>query len=125
MPDFFATKHGLTIGEIVTLTGARVRSGAPSSARIDDIAPLDRARPSDITFLDNAKYVDGLAVTRAGACLLAPRFEARAPDRLVVLMTSEPYRSFVAVARALFPAALRPSSLFGTSGRSADARVHA
>ena len=125
MPDFFATKHGLTIEEIVTLTGARVRSGAPSSARIDDIAPLDQARPSDITFLDNAKYLDALAVTRAGACLLAPRFEARAPDRLVVLITSEPYRSFVAVARALFPAALRPSSLFGTSGRSADARVHA
>ena len=37
MRDFFATKHGLTIEEItVTLTGARVRPGAPPSARIDD-----------------------------------------------------------------------------------------
>jgi UDP-3-O-[3-hydroxymyristoyl] glucosamine N-acyltransferase len=125
MPDFFATKRGLTIEEIVTLTGARLRSGAPPGARVDDIAPLDQARPSDITFLDNAKYLDALAATRAGACLLAPRFEAQAPDRLVILIASEPYRAFVAVARALFPAALRPSSLFGTSGRSADARVHA
>ena len=76
-----ALRNGLTIEEIVTLTGAKLRSGAPSAARIDDIAPLDRARPSDITFLDNAKYLDALAVTRAGACLLAPRFEARAPER--------------------------------------------
>jgi UDP-3-O-[3-hydroxymyristoyl] glucosamine N-acyltransferase len=97
----------------------------PLDGRITDIAPLDRARSSDITFLDNAKYLDALATTRAGACLLAPRFAGRAPHGLVELVTAEPYRAFVAVARALFPSALRPSSLFGLSGRSADARVHA
>ena len=96
----------------------------PLDSRITDIAPLDRARSSDITFLDNAKYLDALATTRAGACLLAPRFTGP-PHGLVTLVTAEPYRAFVAVARALFPSALRPSSLFGLSGRSADARVHA
>jgi len=125
MPDFFAINRELTIEEIVTLTGAKPRPGTPLSGRIGDIAPLDRARPSDITFIDNAKYLEALAATHAGACLLAPRFEAQAPDRLVALVVPEPYRAFVAVARALFPTALRPSSLFGTSGRSADARVHA
>jgi UDP-3-O-[3-hydroxymyristoyl] glucosamine N-acyltransferase len=125
MPDFFPTKRELTIEEIVTLTGAKPQPSVALGGRISDIAPLDRARQSDITFLDNAKYLDALAVTRAGACLLAPRFAARAPNSLAVLVTAEPYRAFVAVARALFPKALRPSSLFGTSGRSADARVHA
>jgi UDP-3-O-[3-hydroxymyristoyl] glucosamine N-acyltransferase len=125
MPDFFPTKRELTIEEIVTLTGAKPQPSVALGGRISDIAPLDRARQSDITFLDNAKYLDTLAVTRAGACLLAPRFAARAPNSLAVLVTAEPYRAFVAVARALFPTALRPSSLFGTSGRSADARVHA
>jgi UDP-3-O-[3-hydroxymyristoyl] glucosamine N-acyltransferase len=125
MPDFFPTKRELTIEEIVMLTGARPRRGSAPGGRISDIAPLDRARGSDITFLDNAKFLDALAATQAGACLLAPRFEAQAPDRLVVLVAAEPYRAFVAVARALFPSALRPSSLFGSSGRSADARIHA
>ncbi|HML11925.1 MAG TPA: UDP-3-O-(3-hydroxymyristoyl)glucosamine N-acyltransferase, partial [Xanthobacteraceae bacterium] len=69
--------------------------------------------------------LDELTVTRAGACLLAPRFAAAAPDRLLVLVTEEPYRAFVAVARALFPAALRPSSLFGASGHAAGSHVHA
>ncbi|MGA3308433.1 MAG: UDP-3-O-(3-hydroxymyristoyl)glucosamine N-acyltransferase [Xanthobacteraceae bacterium] len=124
MPDFFPTNRELTIGEIVALTRAEPRPGIPLDRRIGNIAPLDTAQASDISFLDNPKYLGELAITRAGACMLAPRFEAAAPDDLAVLVTAEPYRAFVAVARALFPAALRPSSIFGASGRAADAHVH-
>ncbi len=124
MPDFIATNRELTIGEIAALTRAKPRPGAPLDRRIGNIAPLDTAAASDISFLDNAKYLGALATTRAGACLLAPRFAAAAPHALAVLVTGEPYRDFVAVARALFPAAMRPSSLFGASGRAAGAQVH-
>jgi UDP-3-O-[3-hydroxymyristoyl] glucosamine N-acyltransferase len=124
MPDFFPTKRDLTIGEIAALTRAEPRPDVPLDRRISNIAPLDAARACDISFLDNPKYLGELATTRAGACLLAPRFAAAAPDRLFVLVTAEPYRAFVVVARALFPTALRPSSLFGASGRAAGAHVH-
>ena len=124
MPDFFSPHRELTIADIVSLTGANPRPDTPLDRGISDIAPLDRARATDITFLDNAKYLAALATTGAGVCLAAPRFAARAPERLAVLITPEPYRAFVTVARALFPAALRPSSLFETTGRSADARIH-
>jgi UDP-3-O-[3-hydroxymyristoyl] glucosamine N-acyltransferase len=124
MPDFFPKSSELTIREIAALTRAEPRVGVPLDRRIGNIAPLDTAGPADITFLDNQKYLDDLAATRAGACLLAPRFQAAAPDTLAVLVTAEPYRAFVAVARALFPAALRPSSLSGEGGRTASAQVH-
>ena len=124
MPDFFPTRRELTIGEIAALTHAEPRPGIPLDRRIANIAPLDTARASDISFLDNPKFLDALAATRAGACLLAPRFQAAAPEGLAVLVAAEPYRAFVAVARALFPEALRPSSLFGASGRAASAHVH-
>jgi UDP-3-O-[3-hydroxymyristoyl] glucosamine N-acyltransferase len=65
-----------------------------------------------------------LAVTHAGACLLAPRYVGKAPPRVAVLMICEPYRAFVAVRRLLFPDSLRPSSMFATSG-TAGAHVHA
>ena len=103
MPDFFPVERELTIGEIVALTRAKPRAGTPLDRRIGNIAPLDTARASDISFLDNKKYLGQLAVTRAGACLLKPHFEDAAPDTLAVLVTAEPYRAFVAVARALFP----------------------
>jgi len=124
MSDFYSPHRELTIAEIVGLTGAKPRPDTPLDRRIRDIAPLDRARAADITFLDNAKYVAALATTRAGACLTAPRFAAQAPESLAVLVAPEPYRAFVTVARALFPTVLRPSSLFETTGRSADARIH-
>jgi UDP-3-O-[3-hydroxymyristoyl] glucosamine N-acyltransferase len=124
MSDFYSPRRELTITEIVGLTGAKPRPDTPLDRRIRDIAPLDRARAADITFLDNVKYVAALATTRAGACLTAPRFAAQAPESLAVLVAPEPYGAFVTVARALFPTALRPSSLFETTGHSADARIH-
>ena len=46
------------------------------------------------------------------------RFESRAPIGLNVLLTKEPYRDFVVVARNLFQDALRPSSMFEANGMS-------
>jgi UDP-3-O-[3-hydroxymyristoyl] glucosamine N-acyltransferase len=124
MPDFLPDTRVLTIAEIVELTHADPCPGVPLDGRITDIAPLDSARPSDISFLDNPKYLGELAITRAGACLVTPRFAKAAPPGLALLLTTEPYRAFVTVARALFPHALRPSSPFGTRGRASQAHIH-
>jgi UDP-3-O-[3-hydroxymyristoyl] glucosamine N-acyltransferase len=124
MLNMLRADRGLTIAEIAALTGAKPRPGDPLDRSIANIAPLDTAVASDISFFDNAKYVEALAATRAGACFVAPRFAAAAPDGPAVLVTAEPHRAFVTVARALFPGALLPSSLFGESGRSALAQVH-
>jgi UDP-3-O-[3-hydroxymyristoyl] glucosamine N-acyltransferase len=123
-PFFFTRAKSLTIGEIVELTGADPISGSVSDRRITGVAALDRAAPSDLAFLESAKYLDQLTRTRAGACLLAERFAQRAPAGLIVLRTREPYRAFVQVARTLFPDSLRPSSLFYAAGVSSSAFVH-
>jgi UDP-3-O-[3-hydroxymyristoyl] glucosamine N-acyltransferase len=124
MPDFVIPNCELTTGEIAALTRAKLRDGDPPDRRIGNIAPLDTAQASDISFLDNSKYIGALADTAAGALLVAPRFAAAAPPGLAVLETQHPYAAFVAVARKLFPSALRPTSLFGTSGRAAAAQIH-
>jgi UDP-3-O-[3-hydroxymyristoyl] glucosamine N-acyltransferase len=123
MRDFVGADCELTTGEIAALTGAKLRQGDPADRRIRNIAPLDTAGSFDISFLDNSKYADELAHTRAGACLVAPRFVAGAPRSLAVLETEHPYPAFVAVTRKLFPKLLRPSSQFGSSGRSANAQI--
>jgi len=124
-PLFFRSARAFTVGEIATLTGAEPREPADLARRIDNIAPLDRAGPGDVTFLDNAKYAGELAATWAGACLVTDRFVKDVPARVAALRTEEPYRAFVTVARALFPTAHRPSSLFGATGVGAGATVHA
>lgn len=123
-PVFFTPPGGLTVREIVALTGAKAREGAQLDHRIVNVASLDRAGPRDLAFLDNAKYIDELASTRAGACLIAERFVSRAPAGLLTLVAAQPYQAFVAVARALYPEALRPSSLFAADGIAPGAYIY-
>jgi UDP-3-O-[3-hydroxymyristoyl] glucosamine N-acyltransferase len=123
-PFFFSRGRGLSVREIAALIRAKPRSGADHDRRITGIAALDQAAPSDLAFLDKAKYAPQLSISAAGACLTTERYAGRAPAQVSVLCVAEPYRAFVEVARALFPEALRPSSLFEAGGVAVGAFVH-
>jgi UDP-3-O-[3-hydroxymyristoyl] glucosamine N-acyltransferase len=121
---FFDRPSGLTVAEIVSLTGAESLDATRFSHLITDVAPIDLAGPADLTFIESGKYADALARTHAGACLMPQRFESRAPSTVIVLRTPEPYRAFVAVHSELYPRSLRPSSLFETNGIAQSAIIH-
>jgi UDP-3-O-[3-hydroxymyristoyl] glucosamine N-acyltransferase len=123
-PFFFDRGRGLTVREIAALTKAEPRPGADLDRRITGIAALDRAAPDDLAFLDKPKYAAQLRTSAAGACLTTQRYAAAAPSQVCVLCLREPYRGFVAVAQALFPDALRPSSLFAAGTTATGAFVH-
>jgi UDP-3-O-[3-hydroxymyristoyl] glucosamine N-acyltransferase len=123
-PLFFKGAKPLTLADIAAITGAQPADGAPLERTITNIASLDSAGASDLTFFDNPKYLNELAGTRAGACLLAPRFAKQAPPWLAVLTAGEPYRAFVSVARTLFPDSLRPALVFAMAGIAPGAHVH-
>ncbi|MBX3552478.1 MAG: UDP-3-O-(3-hydroxymyristoyl)glucosamine N-acyltransferase [Pseudolabrys sp.] len=128
-PLFLRQSRGLSVAEIAALTGAQLPAGSPQNLPNDrlirDIATLDQAGPSDITFIDNSKYLGQLAATRAGACLASERFAGEVPAGIVVLRSPAPYRALVAVASALFPDALRPRSLTDNTGVSPRATIDA
>jgi UDP-3-O-[3-hydroxymyristoyl] glucosamine N-acyltransferase len=121
---FFKAQTSLTVAEIATLTGATPRPGAALERRITNVAPIDAAGPQDLTFLDNVKFADALASTRAGAILTSARYEARAPAALTVLCAPEPYPAFVRVMREFYRDALRPASPYQSEGIAAGATVH-
>ncbi len=123
-PVFFPHGPGLTIEEIVALTGAAVRGTPVLDGRLDNIASLDRAGPRDLAFIDSNKFIPQLATLRAGACLSTAKFAEHVPARVAVLIVADPYRALVAVAEVLFPQAMRPSSLFERSDSREGAIVH-
>jgi UDP-3-O-[3-hydroxymyristoyl] glucosamine N-acyltransferase len=123
-PQFYKSPSGLTVGEIAALTGAEPRNQTSLDRLITGIAPLERAGPTDLVYIENSKYVGELAQTRAGACVMLERFENQAPAGLIVMRAGEPYRAFVTVARKLYPDALRPSSLFEAKGVMPGTSVH-
>ncbi len=109
-PKFLKYTSGLTLAEIAGLCGVEL-SAPPHARRIVDIAPLDRATPADLTFLDHKNYAQAAAATYAGVCLTTAVLAKHLPARVAAIVVPEPYRAFVKVARELFPHALRPSSL--------------
>jgi len=121
-PVFLRDTRGLTLDEIVALTGAATPSPLPAR-RVANIAPLDRASPEDISFFDNKRFSEDAARTHAGFCLTNAVLAKALPARVTALVVAEPYRAFVQVARALFPQSLRPSSL-AEPGAIAGAHIH-
>lgn len=123
-PTFFQRNAGLTVAEIAALTGAAPRDGAVLDHRITDVASLDRAGPDDLVFFDKPKFIEDLTDTQAAVCLTNEKLAGRVPPNITVLSCAEPYRAFIAVMRALYPGAMRPSSLFEAAGVAAGAHVH-
>jgi UDP-3-O-[3-hydroxymyristoyl] glucosamine N-acyltransferase len=124
MSQFFPQPAGLTVREIVDLTGAKPRNGVNLDGVVSGVAAIDRARPHDLVFVDSAKYIDRLAATRAGFCLTTERFAEGVPGTMYVLLTPDPFRDFVVVARKLYPDSLRPRSLYDAEAIGAGAVVH-
>ena len=126
-PVFLRRASGLTLGEVADLCGAEPPDKPARARHIDNIAALDRAGPRDLCFFDNKSFAAAAGATHAGACLTTPALAQLLPERVVALVVREPYRAFVKVARALFPHALRPSSLYAAveaAGIQAGAHVH-
>ncbi|MCI4680438.1 UDP-3-O-(3-hydroxymyristoyl)glucosamine N-acyltransferase [Rhodoblastus acidophilus] len=121
---FFRRAVAPTLAEIVEWTGAKPAGEVDLNVKIFDVAPLDRARPGDLVFLDNPKYADQLAQTRATACLVSERYADRAPAGVAALVVREPYRACAMVTARIYPEAARPGSWFDSHGVSPGANVH-
>ena len=59
-PVFQRHARGLNLAEIAALTGAALLADAPARA-ISNVAPLDRAGPSDLCVFDDVRYADAAA----------------------------------------------------------------
>ncbi|WP_018185432.1 UDP-3-O-(3-hydroxymyristoyl)glucosamine N-acyltransferase [Kaistia granuli] len=122
-PVFFAPSGPITLDDIVALTGARIANGIEGSRIIRGVAPLDQARASDLTFIDNPRYLPLLADTEAAACFCSPKQVASVPAGVAALEAAKPYEAYVAVQVKLYPGALRPALVYG-AGISPGAHVH-
>jgi UDP-3-O-[3-hydroxymyristoyl] glucosamine N-acyltransferase len=123
-PLFFRRPSSFTAAEIAALIGAEAEPGTDATRLVNSVAPLDRAGPSDLAFYDNRKLAAQFRDTNAGICLVPPSLDERPSGSVILLVVKQPYRAFVDVARALFPEALRPSSLFDSARTPSGTWVH-
>ena len=73
------------------------------------VAPLQAAGPAHVSFLDNRRYIDALAVTRAGAVMIRPELADRVPPSTCAITLDNPYAGWARVAALFHPSPpLRP-----------------
>ena len=106
---FFTVAGPFTLGELAALTKAELAPTADPSLSLVDVAPLDRADSQHISFLDNRKYADAFAQSKAAAAVVAAEFVERAPSGMSLLISKDPYRTYAQIAQAFYPR-LRPQS---------------
>lgn len=102
-PRFFTVAGPFTLARLAELSGARMAPGADPAAEFSDVAALDSAGPSSVSFLDNRKYLDAFRASRAGACVVAAAVADKAPAGMALLISPDPYRSYAHIAQAFYP----------------------
>ena len=100
---FYTASGPLTLLQLAEIAGATIAPDADESRQFGDVAALEAAGPSDVSFLDNRKYIAALASSQAGACLLRPELADRAPPGMALLATPAPYKAYARIARAFHP----------------------
>lgn len=117
----FFTNHGpFNVGDLAALTGSMLHNAGHANRMIADVAPLDRASAADISFFDNAKYVEQFIGSNAGACFLRAKFVDQAPTSMAVLVADDPYRCYALAAQKFYPTErpateIAPTSLIDSS----------
>lgn len=123
-PIFFTACKTLSLGAIAEACGVVVPDGADATKTFTGVAPLETAGSDDVAYMDNARYGDVLANTRAGLCFVSRRFAARVPSTTLSLVMPDPYRAYSLILGRFHPDAMRPDSLFGAVGQSPGAHIH-
>ncbi len=116
-PGFFERAGPFPLKLIAAKLGAELGAISDTMPDIEDVKPLGDAGPQHLAFFDNRKYLDQLAVTRAGGCLVAPAFAPRVPTSTAVLKIDRPYGAFANALRLFYVDAHQPMA-----ARYADAR---
>src|SRR5947208_752422 len=102
-PRFFARSGPFSLEALAGLTEATLRDPKTGGLLLTDVAPLESAGPEDLTFLDNRKYLDAFARSRAGAAFVDERAIGSAPAGMALLVAPNPYKAFARAAQAFYP----------------------
>ena len=101
---FFKKVGPFTLGQLAEISGAALSAPEAASNSMVDVAALQDADATKVSFLDNKKYADTFKTTKAGACFVRPEFVQFAPAGTVCLTHKNPYKAYALAAQAFYPA---------------------
>lgn len=114
---------------LVELTAAQLAAAldldlvGESAGPLTGVGPIEQAETGALTFLDNPKYADHLASTRAACVIVSSKFRDQLPSHVTGLISSQPYRDFARAAAMLVPAGVKLRGVVLSEGISSNACI--
>ena len=102
----------LTAEAIAQLVGGELRGDG--TVRVSAVAPLDRARADDLTFLAAARYAPLFSRTGAGAALVSPELADEASGVRARIVVAQPHEAMLRVLPELYAIPARHPGVHGT-----------
>ncbi len=103
-PRFFTRIGPLRLGDIAKRLRLELASKEHAGRMIEDVAALDQAGPSEISYCAHRRFIDALQHTGAGACLIQREFADKVAPSTAFLIAENAAQSFAAVAALFHPA---------------------
>lgn len=102
-PRFFTRAGPYTLAQLAAHSGAELGPGADPEQSVVDVAPLDAADRSQLSFLDNKKYLPAFKASAAGAAVVHPSLAEQAPAGMALLLSRTPYKAYALCAQLFYP----------------------
>ena len=102
-PRFFPPSGPFTIEQLSSISGAEIVSEGSSTEAFVNIAALNDAGPSDVSFLDNRSYTEQLRTTAAGCCIVRHEDAEIAPEGAAIITSDNPYLAYARISTAFHP----------------------
>jgi UDP-3-O-[3-hydroxymyristoyl] glucosamine N-acyltransferase len=101
---FFNHNGSITLKELLKLTGAEIYNNKVSNEdfEITDVAPIEKAEESHVSFLISAKYLPSFKSSKAGFCFVNEKFADKAPSSMVALVHTNPYKAYAIIANEFY-----------------------
>ncbi len=102
-PHFFQNAGPFSLSDLCELVDGILSEGANPNLLVHDVATLEAADHTQISFLDNKKYLPDYTNTRAGVCIVDQKFASKKPDNTTLILTKKPYKAYALIAQKFYP----------------------
>ena len=102
-PRFYTSCGPLSLKDIAVRTGATLADGVDRGLMIHDVATLESATKSDISFMTARKYLEAFRASSAGACFVKEEFAEVSHNGMALLICDDPQMAYAATAVEIYP----------------------
>lgn len=121
---FFACSDNLPIAQIISITNAQVTQDISSDLFVSDVAPIERAVESEITFIRSRRALNLLEITGAGFVFCTKALAPKVPKHIIALIVLNPQLAFTQTISLFYPNTSITDALSNDSEIASSSAIH-